>query len=453
MLSTSVKKKLLQPILNQKLMKTILLSLLTLLCLINFSISSTAQVATPKQKKGKWGLLYENKKVVDFIYDEINRDNISGSFLARKGDQWGVFNLTGDQIIPCQYASVEHWNSGYYIVSQQGKYGLYQITQTSKAQLPLIYDDIKKSTEERGVLMVTYNGKTGRMYSDKNIIFSDAGKAGLMTVEGTTLIPFEYESIEYYRKGVYKLKQDNKCGFYKVGEDNEIPECRYEDIDRCSSKDPNLKVKVDGKYGLVDEDDNTVLAFEYDSIRCAQKEFYYLLKDGKHAWFDAQKPDNKPVLKYDNIDHIKRKGLTGTVKLNGKWVTLKEGVVNTSAERVEFTNPESRAYFIDCDNLSPEDASEMSCADKKMLEFIYGNVNYPTVARENGIEGMVVISFVVSPQGEVSDAEVIREIGGGCGKEAKKLVEGMPKWVLPAEQDGQKVWMRFNLPVRFMLTN
>ena len=85
-----------------------------------------------------------------------------------------------------------------------------------------------------------------------------------------------------------------------------------------------------------------------------------------------------------------------------------------------------------------------------MLEFIYSNIKYPIKARENGTEGMVVVSFIVRKTGEITDVEIAREIGNGCGAEVVRMVKSMPDWV-PGFQGGRPVNVMFKLPVNFRL--
>lgn len=99
-----------------------------------------------------------------------------------------------------------------------------------------------------------------------------------------------------------------------------------------------------------------------------------------------------------------------------------------------------------------EQMPEFPGGQRKMLEFLYGNIVYPPIARENGIDGMVVVSFIVMEDGSLSDIEIKRDIGGGCGQEAVRVIRSMPKW-LPGMQKGEAVRVRYNLPVRFKLQN
>ncbi len=85
-----------------------------------------------------------------------------------------------------------------------------------------------------------------------------------------------------------------------------------------------------------------------------------------------------------------------------------------------------------------------------MLKYIYAQVKYPAIARENGIAGTVVLRFVVSKTGELQDIKVVRGIGGGCDEEAMRVVRGMPKWK-PGKQGGRAVPVQFTLPIKFTL--
>ena len=88
------------------------------------------------------------------------------------------------------------------------------------------------------------------------------------------------------------------------------------------------------------------------------------------------------------------------------------------------------------------------------MSYVYDNIKYPAIAREMGIEGMVVVSFVVDKDGSIVDLKILRDPGAGCGKEAARVVKLMnrlsQKWT-PGKQRGQAVKVRYNLPVRFRL--
>lgn len=88
--------------------------------------------------------------------------------------------------------------------------------------------------------------------------------------------------------------------------------------------------------------------------------------------------------------------------------------------------------------------------EKELLKFLSENIKYPPLARENNIAGNVALTFVVDKDGSVRDVQIIKDIGGGCGKEAVRVVQTMPKWI-PGEANGNSVKVRYTLPVRFRL--
>lgn len=114
-----------------------------------------------------------------------------------------------------------------------------------------------------------------------------------------------------------------------------------------------------------------------------------------------------------------------------------------------YTMVEKMPMFPGCTQL--DYLERKNCSEKLMLEFIYHNIQYPENARKNGIEGMIVISFVVDKDGSILDAKILRNLGGGCGEEALRVINSFPKWN-PGIQRGKPVMVQFNLPVRFKLT-
>lgn len=88
--------------------------------------------------------------------------------------------------------------------------------------------------------------------------------------------------------------------------------------------------------------------------------------------------------------------------------------------------------------------------DDEMFKYLYSNIKYPQAAKESGITGRVFLTFVVEKDGSIANARILRDIGGGCGQEALRVVKSMPKWT-PGEQRGRPVRVQFNLPVSFEL--
>ncbi len=127
----------------------------------------------------------------------------------------------------------------------------------------------------------------------------------------------------------------------------------------------------------------------------------------------------------------------------------------SAVEEEIFKVVEQMPRFPGCESKST-DAEKSDCSKAKLLEYIYNNLKYPAIARENGIEGQVVIQFVVERDGSISDVNIIRDIGGGCGDSAGNVVKGMNnmggKWI-PGKQRGRPVRVLFTLPVKFMIAS
>ena len=85
-----------------------------------------------------------------------------------------------------------------------------------------------------------------------------------------------------------------------------------------------------------------------------------------------------------------------------------------------------------------------------LMKYLQQNIKYPQLARENNITGRVYVTFVVKKDGSVTGVRVLRDIGGGCGQEAIRVVKSMPKWT-PGKQRGKNVRVQYNLPVNFSL--
>lgn len=90
--------------------------------------------------------------------------------------------------------------------------------------------------------------------------------------------------------------------------------------------------------------------------------------------------------------------------------------------------------------------------DGELMKFLNGEIKYPVVAAENGIQGRVVVRFVVGKDGKVSDVKVVKPLDPSLDKEAVRVVQKMPNWV-PGKQNGRNVAVYYTLPVTFRLQN
>ncbi len=117
---------------------------------------------------------------------------------------------------------------------------------------------------------------------------------------------------------------------------------------------------------------------------------------------------------------------------------------------------EQMPRFPGCEDLAGDKKAADKCATTELLKFLSSKLNYPALARENGVQGTVVIRFIVEKDGSLTEMEIVRDPGAGLGREALRVVNLMNqmegKWT-PGKQNARPVRVRFNLPVKFRLQN
>lgn len=97
-----------------------------------------------------------------------------------------------------------------------------------------------------------------------------------------------------------------------------------------------------------------------------------------------------------------------------------------------------------------EDPPAFPGGDDARKKYFLDNIKYPQLAREQGIQGTVFVTYVVEKDGTITNAKVLRGIGSGCDEEALRVIENMPRWV-PGKQRGEAVRVQFNMPIKFAL--
>ena len=112
-----------------------------------------------------------------------------------------------------------------------------------------------------------------------------------------------------------------------------------------------------------------------------------------------------------------------------------------------YTIVEDMPEFGDC-GTSKNKNERKQISQKNLLQFIYKKIKYPRIALENGIQGRVFVRFIVNKEGVVEDAEILKEPGGGLGKEVLRVIDLMPKWK-PGKQGLHPVKVQYTLPVEF----
>ena len=87
---------------------------------------------------------------------------------------------------------------------------------------------------------------------------------------------------------------------------------------------------------------------------------------------------------------------------------------------------------------------------KSFRNYIQKNIEYPTIAAENGIEGTVYVQFVVDKDGGISNTKIMSGVDPSLNKEVKRVIRNAPKWE-SGKQRNKPVKVQFTIPIVFKL--
>ena len=97
-----------------------------------------------------------------------------------------------------------------------------------------------------------------------------------------------------------------------------------------------------------------------------------------------------------------------------------------------------------------EEGAAFPGGEVALMKFVKEHINYPAYEKEADISGRVLVRFVIEKDGSVSNVEILKKVSPGIDKEAKRVIESMPKWT-PAKNNGKPVRLWFNMPINFTL--
>jgi len=119
-----------------------------------------------------------------------------------------------------------------------------------------------------------------------------------------------------------------------------------------------------------------------------------------------------------------------------------------------FKRVEEMPRFPGCEDMKGTDEEKYKCSQVELLKFVQKNLKYPAIAKENGVQGTIPISFTVGKDGSITDVTVLRGLGAGLDEAAVEAVESITKSGIkfrPGKQRGRAVKVSYTLPIRFKL--
>lgn len=124
-------------------------------------------------------------------------------------------------------------------------------------------------------------------------------------------------------------------------------------------------------------------------------------------------------------------------------ITIDEPVGNSDVKQVVEENPNQIFTAVEQQPVFPG-------GDAGFNKYLSKSIHYPAIARENNVQGRVIVQFVVERDGSLTDIKVVRGIGSGCDEEAIRALKASPKWK-PGIQNGRPVRVQYSVPVAFAL--
>ena len=157
--------------------------------------------------------------------------------------------------------------------------------------------------------------------------------------------------------------------------------------------------------------------------------------------------DVKPEEEMKNQDDLQKTKTTigafnvqGNDEVGGEVLKAKEEIAQPEPSKEE----ENKVFDV------VEEQPSFPGGQGALMQWLSDNIKYPVIAAENGVQGRVIVQFVVSKTGSISDVKVVRGVDPSLDREAVRVVSQMPKWT-PGRQNGTTVNVRYTLPVTFRL--
>ena len=406
-----------------------------------------------------------------------------GIIRVRKDNLYGLYDTTGREIVKCQY---DVFNSipynGLYSVRKDGHWKIIDL----------------KGKEHFTTALSKIDDSCFVRYSASSLIFhysNSNSMCGAIDTNGRTVIApdsnYTYVFYDDSERIVMTDEEDYNAYVFDI-KGNLLDSYSYY-IDVCCDEEPLSKyitVKKNGLYGLVDSCWNLVMPFKFKNELSAVDNNHFLtdLGDGIKGlvdlngkilfkapfdWFFSHGNGIYSGNSYDSRD--RKNKIVGFADIYGNTTLTKEEYATmqrwnkqreeeeriaaekrkAQAENKSTTQQLNKSTTITFDGeeevfVVVEEPPRFPGGDSALYMYLCMNLSYPDAARENKIEGMVVVLFVVEKDGSVSNVRVLRDIGGGCGEAAVEVVKNMPRWE-PGRQAGKAIRTQFSLPLKFEL--
>jgi len=212
---------------------------------------------------------------------------------------------------------------------------------------------------------------------------------------------------------------------------------------------PQKKVVKKGKANAqIKMGNKTIQVKKTEKIASGKTKEPLIMIDGKRSTkaemdaLDEKRIDHINVLKGKAATEIYgAEGKNGVIEIKTKKPVLLDVVVKTEAQ----TEPDDKPFDV------VEQMPEFPGGQEALMQFLRQEVKYPKEAEEKGLQGRVVVRYIIEKDGSISEVEIAKSVNEYLDAEAIRVVNAMPKWI-PGKQKGENVRVKFTLPITFRLS-
>ena len=155
--------------------------------------------------------------------------------------------------------------------------------------------------------------------------------------------------------------------------------------------------------------------------------------------------DEKDEIKLDEIEKSNKAigALTveGTDEVGGEVLKIKDEIAQPEPPKAVEDNKIFEVV---------EQKPSFPGGDGALMSWLSQNIKYPSIAAEVGVQGRVIVQFVVEKDGSITDVKIAKSVDPSLDKEAARVIKSMPHWIA-GRQNGSPVRVRFTVPVTFKL--
>lgn len=334
------------------------------------------------QKNGKYGLInLEGKEIVSCEYEEIKAlEGIENSLLITKEGKVGLVNNKGNIIIEPNFKEIknlgETYKEGYITIDEQNRYGL--VSTTKKQLLENNYEEIEQ------------------IYLQNYFLIKENGKLKLINSSSETIIENNFDNIESATKrGVIFIKGNLYGEMNSSGET--LIEAKYQYLKEV--KEGIYISKQNDKFGIIDQDENIKIAFDYEGITYNEKANLFITEDAEY----------KTTI-IDSEYNVKITGILSEINTEKSYIKMR-------------INDEYKYYDLNCNEKSNIEILSENTLFLNKKDGKYGYVDK---------KGNIIVDYIyddATEQNEYGYVSVKKNgLWGSLDKEGKEIIE--PKYNL-----------------------